>query len=25
MITLKKNHRHEIVEEVLKVYEEFRD
>ena len=25
IITLKKNHRHEIVEEVLKVYEEFRD
>jgi len=25
MIILKKNHRHEIVEEVLKVYEEFRD
>ena len=25
IITLKKNHRHEIVEEILKVYEEFRD
>jgi phosphate starvation-inducible PhoH-like protein len=25
IITLKKNHRHEIVEDVLKVYEEFRD
>jgi len=25
IITLKKNHRHEIVEEILKVYDEFRD
>ena len=25
IITLKKNHRHEIVEDILKVYEEFRD
>ena len=25
IITLKKNHRHEIVEEILKTYEEFRD
>lgn len=25
IITLKKNHRHEIVENILKVYEEFRD
>ena len=25
IITLKKNHRHEIVEEILKVYEEFKD
>lgn len=25
IITLKKNHRHDIVEEVLKIYEEFRD
>lgn len=25
IVTLKKNHRHEIVEEILKTYEEFRD
>ena len=25
IFTLKKNHRHEIVEEILKTYEEFRD
>ena len=25
IVTLKKNHRHEIVEDILKVYEEFRD
>jgi phosphate starvation-inducible protein PhoH len=25
IITLKKNHRHEIVEEILKTYDEFRD
>ena len=25
IVILKKNHRHEIVEDVLKVYEEFKD
>ena len=25
IVTLKTNHRHEIVEEILKTYEEFRD
>ena len=25
IITLKKNHRHEAVEDILKIYEEFRD
>jgi phosphate starvation-inducible PhoH-like protein len=25
VVTLKKNHRHEAVEDILKIYEEFRD